>query len=662
MLITIIVDRVGNTNVFNVIRDPQGGSLQLPENQSMQSITDDDLIEEYLEELENIASLYRNTAGLAKAGQAPQFDHLDHGRKLHQMGETFFRQFFPPALQELLEKHHGHYLFFHIDPKLASIPLEILSNGNKFLWENFYIGKSIKGQHASPVDIVAKENLKMLIIADPTEDLKWARQEGENLYDYLNNNFPERKLQIKLIAGRNISKLSLLNDITDKDLIHYSGHLHYTNELQENGWVLYDNKIVHAREVQKSGAQPLLIFSNSCISGRDKSAGGMTTWYENFASSFLRSGQTNYVGSIWELPDTEQTLDFTLQFYDSLFRGEEVGLSLHKARDYAKSHYGKNDLTWASYLLMGNPKARIFQSSPLVPDLWSNILNPDTVLQRYPFPIAQAYSQFLATQEGEGEPLGEIEALFHLFEQTLLFIGAIIFANYNYFKINRPLVFDPADLGETVRNIFSALKVINALKTEPLISPMKETMFFHKDDLEKMIDWYDLFRKKQIDKTSQDRYIVSLQYLMESFLMDIHYLKNYGFYRIMEAGCDQYSLSGTSEYHAKKQILMPTQNDLEMKEEVTKKSSLLVGSCVIFVPLKRIFLDLSPYLDISMEEGEGSEGEKWNIQIEYHRYFPGAKSGEKGGESSSNNTPSLAGGQVSESLPDSLKESFKNKN
>ncbi len=655
MLITIIVDRVGNTNVFNVIRDPQSGSLHMPENQSMQSITDDDLIEEYMEELESIAALYRNTAAIEHSASAGQFDHLDHSRKLHQIGETFYRQFFPPALQRLLERNRGQYLFFHIDPQLASIPLEILSDGKTFLWENFYIGKNIKGQHASPVDIAAKENLKMLIIADPTEDLKWARREGENLYDYLNNNFPERKLQIKLIAGRNISKLSLLNDIMDKDLIHYSGHLHYTDDLQENGWVLYDNKIIHAREVQKSGAQPLLIFSNSCISGREKGTGGMASWYENFASSFLKSGQTNYIGSIWELPDTEQTLDFTLQFYDSLFRGEEVGLSLHKSREYAKEHYGKNDLTWASYLLMGNPRAKIFQSSPLVPDLWNNILNPETVLMRYPYPIAEAYRQFSMSEEeavekaSTGEGKDKISALFELFKQTLLFIGAVVFSNYSYLKIAKPMAFRPENLKETVDNIYAALKIINALKAEPLIPPMKETMFFHKDDLMKIISWYDDFRAKKIDKDALDRYIVSAQYLMESFLMDLHYLKNYGFYRIMEAGYSHYSMSGTVEYHIKKEILLPTQRDIEIREELTKKSSALVGNCVLYIPLKRVFLDLSPYLDISIRESKNKD--QMETEIVYH-HFNGSGVAPEPEETY----------RSSDKLPKKLKENYHNQN
>ena len=308
---------------------------------------------------------------------------------LHQIGETFYRQFFPATLQEFFREKHDEYIYFHIDPKLASIPLEILSNGKNFLWEKFYIGKSVKGSQTSSMDILAKDKLNMLIIADPTEDLEWARREGEELFEHLNANFPEKKLQLDLISGKHITKLSLLNDIVDKDIIHYSGHLHYTNDIQENGWLLFNKKIIHAREIQKSGASPLLIFSNSCVSGRHlESIENKTSWYENFASSFLKSGKTNYVGTIWELPDTHQTLKFSLELFDNIFQGYPVGYSLFKARMFARENFGPLDLTWASYLLMGNPLSKIFQKESKVPDLSRNTLDSSMVLMKYPYPIA----------------------------------------------------------------------------------------------------------------------------------------------------------------------------------------------------------------------------------------------------------------------------------
>jgi|GEM_PF-680031 len=619
MFTTIIVDRVGNTNVFNVIRKDLNQEV-VPENNSLQSITDDDLIQEYLSELTDIAQVSRSITAMpgGKKG-APVFQHMDFYRRLHRIGETFYRQFFPAALQDFFSNHRDEYVYFHVDPRLASIPLEILSNGENFLWEKFYIGKSVKGSQGASQNPLAKDKLNMLIIADPTEDLAWARREGEELFEHLNTNFPEKKLQLELISGRHITKLSLLNDIVGKDIIHYSGHLHYTNDTQENGWLLYDKKILHAREIQKSGAAPLLIFSNSCVSGRHlESLENKTSWYENFASSFLKSGQTNYVGTIWELPDTEQTLKFSLQFFDNIFQGHPVGYSLYMARVFARENFPEKDLTWASYLLMGNPLSKLFQKESRLPDLSRNTLDGELVMKKYPYPIAMAYSRVYEPDIAGSirDNVEKFEKLYETYETTLLFISALIFANYTFLNVSKPLTFDPADLLGTVKATYQALQIIDVLKMEVLIGNLVETMSLHKDEIYKIIDWRRLYDKGQINEANLEGYVISLQYLLERLLIDIEYLKNFGFYLVQEPGYVQLSLYGLSRYHLKKEITLPTQIDSDILEELTIRSSSLTGKAVFYIPVKRVFLDLSPFLETAVPQ-KGSVGVD---RLEFRRY------------------------------------------
>jgi len=630
MLIKIIVDRVGNTNVFNVIHDPGAGKPLFDENHSLQSITDDDLIQEYLSELREISNLSRSMMKMSGADTPGGmfYEHLDLNVRLHQVGETFYRQLFPEALQTLFRESEGHYLFFQIDYKLASIPLEILSDGKNFLWEKFYIGKSVKGQHNTYIDSNAKDNLNMLIIADPTEDLEWARKEGENLYDYLSTNFPEKKLQIELISGRKITKLSLLNAIVGKDLIHYSGHLHYTNDSQENGWILYNNKIIHAREIQQSGANPELIFSNSCISGRDlEMSDNPDSWYENFASSFLKTGRTNYIGSIWELPDTEQTLQFTLQFYDILFNGEPVGLALQNARQYARKSFTVNDITWASYLLMGNPMTRIFQPDALNTDLMRNVLNHQIVKEKYPFPIASAFDNFSISNKSEGDLANskKMDSLFLLFENTMLFLSSLVLSNYNFLNMVTPLSFYAKDVSGSVNSMYRALKTIQTLKADPLIPNIIEAMFIYKDDVYKIITWKEKYDKGEIPGESLDGYLISMQYLLERILIDIEFIINYGFYKIVEPGSVQLSLYGLRKYHNLREIILPTQSGPKIREELTEKTADFTGKCVFYIPVKKVFLDLSPFLYLQ-NSNKTKEGE---YKLVFQDYLLGDKNPEK---------------------------------
>lgn len=608
MFTTIIIDRVGNTNVFNIIQNDIHQHF-ISESNSLQSITDEDLIQEYLFELTNIAEFSRSIIGSLNT-QNPDgtlmFHHMDIRKRLHQVGETFYRQFFPPILQEIFTEKQDEYLYFHVDPKLASIPLEILSNGKEFLWERFYIGKSVKGRHASSSDVIAKDNLSMLIIADPTQDLEWARREGEELFEHLSTKFPEKKLQLELIAGKQITKLSLLNDLVGKDLIHYSGHLHYTDDIQENGWVLCDNKIIHAREIQKSGASPLLIFSNSCVSGRN--LGIKTSWYENFASSFLKSGNTNYIGTLWELPDTQQTLKFTLHLYDNIFQGHPVGYSLFLARQFAKENFIGNDLTWASYLLMGNPLSKVFQKESRIPDLSQNTLDSKMVLKKYPYPIALSYAKTLELQHSDGTVNNKekFETFYELFETTLLFISGLIFANYEYLNVSKPVFFSRSNMVETMNSVYNVLKIMDILKSEGMIPNLAESLYEHKDEIFKIIHWKAQYDEGEINENSLEGYAISLQYLLERLLIHLEYLKSYGFYRVTEPGYVQLSLHGLPRYHNMKEMILPTQTELQILDEITERTRHLVGKCIFYIPVKRAFLDLSPFLEINILEEDKS--------------------------------------------------------
>jgi hypothetical protein len=66
MLTSIIIDRVGNTNVFNIVQDGGVGNPALKANERLQSIIDDDLIGEYLEELGRIANISRSLSSLPR--------------------------------------------------------------------------------------------------------------------------------------------------------------------------------------------------------------------------------------------------------------------------------------------------------------------------------------------------------------------------------------------------------------------------------------------------------------------------------------------------------------------------------------------------------------------------------------------------------------------
>ncbi|MFO1471504.1 MAG: CHAT domain-containing protein [Turneriella sp.] len=610
MLTSIIIDRVGDTNVFNIVHESGVGNPALKPNERLQSIIDDDLINEYLDELGRIANISRSLSSLPRGteeNQALIFQHLNLSHKLREIGEALFKQFFPEPLQEFIRDSQQTYLYFHVDAALASLPLEILHDGSAFLWEKFYLGKAIKGQDISLSDFHPREIINMLIIADPREDLDWARREGELLFEHLGAFVSPKKINLTLIGGKTVTKLNILNSILDKDIIHYAGHLHYSGNPDENGWLLADGKILYAREFKMSGAQPKLIFCNSCLSARPDQHMNDASWYAQFAAAFIRAGRTSYVGTNWELPDRQPTLEFTTQFYDNIFLGKSLGESLQQSRSYAREHFSLNDLTWASYLLMGNPMQTVFRAESLLPDVTRNMLEAEDVVSHYPFPIAEAYEKFqkvFVAQSERVEAAGDeiLKTLFYLFSQCVFFLTGLVLANYRIFNFPKAIAFPFPNVEKSLTSLFSALGAIRAIKAHPLAINLLETLYIHKENLEKIATLRRKYRTGSVKESDYETYTITVQYLLEALLIDLDFLRHYGFYLIVEPGHRQLSYQGVERHHTHRDILLPTQANAMNYTELLEKTSYLVGRCVFYSPVKKTFLDLSPFMRISASE------------------------------------------------------------
>ncbi len=259
-MLSLIIDRVGNVNIFNVLEN------NLPVEEShIQSTIDEDLILEYLAEVERLVHVSHAILGNQNA-----ILNADLLQDLKVLGETFYQQFFPLSIIEKLKNTTKRSIHFNIDPILALIPWELLHDGNSFLSDRFRIGKTIRGGLHKSSDRQNRK-LKMLIIADPTEDLENAQKEGEMLFSILSQKVPSQQLELEFIGGKQVTKLKLLSLVKDKDIIHYSGHLHFSDDPLENGWLLSDGKVLKAREIKSTGIATELVFSNSCMSVKSSS-------------------------------------------------------------------------------------------------------------------------------------------------------------------------------------------------------------------------------------------------------------------------------------------------------------------------------------------------------------------------------------------------------
>jgi hypothetical protein len=200
----------------------------------------------------------------------------------------------------------------------------------------------------------ASDALRVLIVSDPSETLKNVSQESEQLCGILDQ-IPG--LQVRLLGGRGVRRIPLLAGLRDSDIVHFAGHSQFDEKNPENsGWLLYDG-LLSASEISKLDQAPLLVFSNSCQAGATKNWQG-DYLFEGQAfglgSAFLLAGVRNYVGTFCVVHDEESRF-LAVEFYRRIARGKSIGQALLEARVATAEEMGLDRLTWASYMLYGDP-------------------------------------------------------------------------------------------------------------------------------------------------------------------------------------------------------------------------------------------------------------------------------------------------------------------
>ncbi len=570
-MINLLIDRIGNVNIFNIL-----DSNNSPSSEShIHSKIDDDLISEFIKELENIYKVSRSI--LSKPSSSFKPDIL---KDLKSLGETFFDQFFPLEIAQRLRSTTEKFLHFHIDESLKDIPWEILYDGSAFLADKFYIGRSVKGGVKKNLTEDIKK-IKMLIIADPTEDLEWAQKEGEKLFQVLKEKVNPNLLELDFISGRQITKLKLLSMIKGKHVIHYAGHLFFSKEPLENGWLLADNKVLKAREISNSGFSTNLVFSNSCQSS--KSTDLVSSSIMNyFAGSFLMSGIKTFVGTNWEVVDNEKTLDFTIRFYLSIFNQKSIGEALFHAREYARRNYESWDLTWANYTLHGVPN---YQLLTVKKENRYKILNPSTITKYYPTPIAKPYAQFISMNQEKTLTCELMNLLVHSFINFSNLVGSIVFSDHKNQAMGK-IISNPIEeitLFKWWELIYISIWNFKRLEISMFMDSFMEVLALNREIIFKMIHWIEDFQTNKIEEEYLQGYLVTFQYYYENLLAELSEFENCLIFYFPDSGNHYFNFNGSE---VKSHFLIGSK-DLPNKQffELTNKFFIFHKNKKFFLPL-----------------------------------------------------------------------------
>ncbi|MGA1868695.1 MAG: CHAT domain-containing protein [bacterium] len=301
-----------------------------------------------------LSLLYRNTHSCGdKEGEA---------HHLRQMGQDLYDHILPLQVKEYLTASEAESLLLTIDDRLVVIPWELLHDGKEFLCRRFAMGRLVNTAQQVPKREIQdlSKGIKVLILSDPKGDLLESKKEGlrlqeemEKLNEHLEVHFFSTDIKVETVRRM----------LRDCDLVHYAGHAeYYSDNPSMSGWLLQDGNLT-AQDIMamagSSGTLPLLIFSNACKTGHTAKweiEERIPTAPFDLVNAFLLAGVQHYIGAFQDISD-EASLDIALNFYQSLLNGESIGASLQKARSQFSNKYGQDNLTWASYMLYGDPTA-----------------------------------------------------------------------------------------------------------------------------------------------------------------------------------------------------------------------------------------------------------------------------------------------------------------
>ncbi len=273
-------------------------------------------------------------------------------------------------VSRILRASKERYLIIAHDTPSSRIPWETIAFGRwspalegglsrLYFAENLSVAKWLEARRRS-------DQLKVLVVVNPTEDLDGAEAEGDRLLTLFGG---RRDVVIETLRGKHASRDALLDAFTSGrfDVVHYAGHAFFEPEDRARcGILCHGNEVITGRDLAKAELLPSLVFFNACESGRVRRSGGghqpaagrtmalrRLDEAVSTAEALLRGGVANFIGTYWPVSDAAAK-KFSEAFYGAILRGESIGQALHAGRQKIRRH-----VDWADYIHYGNHNFRL---------------------------------------------------------------------------------------------------------------------------------------------------------------------------------------------------------------------------------------------------------------------------------------------------------------
>lgn len=304
-----------------------------------------------------------------------------NAEEVRQSGERIANLLLHPTHRDLLLKDRETPIILVHDEEASRIPWETLRLGPS----GDYLparGPGLTRQYATANLSVAKwlearrrdEKMRVLLVVNPTGDLKGAADEGERVRELFKD---RRDIVLTEVREAEATRPRLLDHFRsgEFDVVHYAGHAFFDPNAPEHSGLICAPKneqnpsVLSGADVAGLGQLPMLVFFNACESARVRgmARGGKGKGHPNrlfglvsVAEAFMRGGVANFLGTYWPVGD-EAAFKFAETLYEGLLAGHPLGPCVTAAREAVAR---TNSADWADYLHYGSPNFVLKPRSP----------------------------------------------------------------------------------------------------------------------------------------------------------------------------------------------------------------------------------------------------------------------------------------------------------
>lgn len=258
--------------------------------------------------------------------------------QIRSFSQQLFQSGFPEEIQLLFQKLPLNYgVILHLNQDASRIPWEWAQSGDHPLFHLFRISRDLKSRRISFRHRNVKAPVRILLIGNADREYPWLVSDLDTLNRFLHTHFHDPNLfSIVTVAGKRATRIAILRELEQADIVHYTGVLHIGPTTSQSGFLLGDQSVLTLTEINRIKRLPTVFYAHFASEENGYSA----YLAAELARGLGQIGIPQFVYSLYPESFYPYTTKLALHFYQKLLGNRASisdAVSIPRMRLYAQS-------------------------------------------------------------------------------------------------------------------------------------------------------------------------------------------------------------------------------------------------------------------------------------------------------------------------------------